>query len=487
MRRAHVGLIALFLLVHAAGAVWPLTAAGETAVCGLALLLLAGVLFALLRRLFRDGDKAALAATLLLAVLGLAGEFHRLLRHAFPLLIRPLASGLPLAWSGVAGIGVTLAAGVVLARTRRDLKTVNQAVLAATAALLVAAVGSRWADPRGAQVGAATVPPGAPLRLPAGRPPDIYYLVLDSYTSLDALRDAFGEPMAEFRAFLEARGFLVEPAARTAYRRTLLCLASRLNMDYPPASLTDWNDRINRNALARLVRDSAAPARLREAGYRIVNLSMLPLGPEPARYPLELALCFPSVRERLLAHSVLAFRIPGFMGRRRKAGPEALARSLLQPFEDLEAVAVAPSDRPRLIVAHLMITHPPFVFDRAGGVHGFALPARLAENRHYTEQLHFATGRLMKTLETILAQGSPPVVILQGDHGYRGMRAPSPARTRQAASVLYAIRMPGLDVGRFRAHAQPVNTFRLVLNTLFDAGLPLLDWPESASPDGGTD
>jgi hypothetical protein len=62
--------------------------------------------------------------------------------------------------------------------------------------------------------------------------PDIYYIILDGYARADVLSNLYGYDNSDFIKPLEQRGFNMASQSRSNYPRTLLSLASSLNMKY---------------------------------------------------------------------------------------------------------------------------------------------------------------------------------------------------------------------------------------------------------------
>lgn len=60
--------------------------------------------------------------------------------------------------------------------------------------------------------------------------PNIYYIIVDGYGRSDVLKDLYGADNSDFITFLERRGFFVATDARSNYSKTILSLASSLNM-----------------------------------------------------------------------------------------------------------------------------------------------------------------------------------------------------------------------------------------------------------------
>src|SRR5204863_2404896 len=86
--------------------------------------------------------------------------------------------------------------------------------------------------------------------------------------------------------------------------------------------------------------------------------------------------------------------------------------------------------------------------------------------------------RVLEAVDAILRQShQPPIIIIQGDHGSRmNLDWESQARTdlREPFSILNAYLVPD----RVRRHLYdcitPVNSFRIVLSSLFGANFPTL-------------
>jgi hypothetical protein len=118
--------------------------------------------------------------------------------------------------------------------------------------------------------------------------------------------------------------------------------------------------------------------------------------------------------------------------------------------------------QPRFIYAHVLMPHPPYLFDRNG--RRWPTPrtdATMADD--YLEQLIFVNRLAAEALSGILANSAtPPVIIVQGDHGFRGLTGPDQALERK--TILNAYLLPGEAPLPNLNGITPVNTFRLLLN-----------------------
>ena len=111
--------------------------------------------------------------------------------------------------------------------------------------------------------------PKAPKVYDSATAPDIYYIVPDGYPSDGWMQAKMNYDNAGFTSALETRGFVVAPHAQSNYGRTLLSLASILNMKYfdeNPSSFNDldyWNLSIANSEVSRM---------LQQLGYTYIQL-----------------------------------------------------------------------------------------------------------------------------------------------------------------------------------------------------------------------
>ena len=142
----------------------------------------------------------------------------------------------------------------------------------------------------------------------------------------------------------------------------------------------------------------------------------------------------------------------------------------------LDGLANLPEgERPRLVFAHLILPHPPFVFDAEGNPvtpdAPFALdfPSSGSDDgylRGYREQVEFLNRELEQIVMTILANAdTPPVIVIQADHG-PDSNTGRQGYVQERMTILNALLLPG-GGDEIYPHLTPVNTFRLIFNQLF--------------------
>jgi hypothetical protein len=139
-------------------------------------------------------------------------------------------------------------------------------------------------------------------------------------------------------------------------------------------------------------------------------------------------------------------------------------------FDELERLASEPG--PKYVYAHIVSPHDPFVFGADGEPLNSAPVTTVIggewEQQAYADQARYISGRTLTMLERLIEGSTRPLVILvQADHG--------PGWNSHAG------RMGILSAYRFRGAGQaiqtdtsPVNSFRVLFNSLFGTSFSLL-------------
>ena len=334
-------------------------------------------------------------------------------------------------------------------------------------------------------------PPPQELRKlshPAGQnpPPDIYYIVVDAYARQDTLKEVFEFDNEPFLQGLENQGFAIARAARSNYAQTSLALAAALNLDYVEELVPEQNR--GRQALWDLIKRSKVRSHLEALDYEIVAFSTGLEGTEwrdadiymsPGTIDETLSLGGANPFESMLAQTTaMRLLIDGSVALPR------LIPDLDYPYEahrtrlrfTLDGLANLPEgEQPRLVFAHLILPHPPFVFDAEGNSvtpdAPFALdfPSSGSDEgyiRGYREQVRFLNRELEQIVMTILANAdTTPVIVIQADHG-PDSNTGRQGYVQERMTILNALLLP--DGGdEIYPHLTPVNTFRLIFNHLF--------------------
>ena len=393
----------------------------------------------------------------------------------------------------VLGIGLVIVyafvGGWLLVR-HRELVNVTKYVFATAAVLTLIPVGQiGWAAVTEKDIARHQPASDTILTNAADAKPDVYYLIFDGYGRQDVLNDVYHYDNEPFISFLEKQGFYVAKSGRTNYPQTMLSLASSLNMDYLdalPETLGPESD--DRKPLVEMVENNKVKQNFENLGYQYVERT-----PEIAGLD-QLDQNAISLGRRLTLNEfdrVLLCTTPVGLFFNVAFGIEKYREDLLTSLAQLPSIADDP--RPTFAFIHIMVAHPPFVFDQFGqadlvpgkftgtdGSHYFKEhPDRADYRRRYVNQMTFLNTRIEQMITKLLAKSeSPPVIILQGDHGPgSGLNWEDPEKTnvRERLSIFNAYYLPEAGRPALYESITPVNSFRIVFNTLFNSGLPLLE------------
>jgi hypothetical protein len=333
--------------------------------------------------------------------------------------------------------------------------------------------------------------PSVRLNVPQNQPlPDIYYIILDGYARSDYMVEAVGYDNSGFIDFLSDAGFYVAAKSRSNHNMTALSLAASLNMtpaqylgvrmvrgDYPEPFAEPIVHSVVRDALSAIGYETVNF----RSGYRLTEFqdADIYLSPDDRRVRIGAR---PNAFEEILLHTTLLqpFLESGLLDLASKTsiigGAGTTQREIiLYEYENLGSLPS--TDGPKFIFAHIVAMHAPYIFDREGHpVHSdeaFSLlddgTANPSGAELYRDQAEFITMKTMDMIESILdSYDTSPVIILQADHGSGAVEGMT-----QRISILNAILVEESCRKDLYPTLTPVNTFRVIFNCYFDAGLPL--------------
>jgi len=141
---------------------------------------------------------------------------------------------------------------------------------------------------------------------------------------------------------------------------------------------------------------------------------------------------------------------------------------------------------PVFVMAHMLVTHPPYVFNRDGSFLTTKQARTMSPREHYLEAVRYANRSILDMITAILSNSDPaPIIIIQADEGpwpdayyakldsYDWATAPKDD-VEEKMGILNAIYFPDGDYSRLSATMTPVDTFRLVADKYFGTQLGLL-------------
>jgi hypothetical protein len=299
--------------------------------------------------------------------------------------------------------------------------------------------------------------------------PDIYYIILDAYTRADVLAEEFGHDNEPFIQSLRDLGFYVADCSQSNYEMTPLSLTSSLNLDYiQNMSDTFTPDQVESMGLVKLLDNNNVQETVSNFGYKTIAFSSGFLMAEwrdadvfisPPYGPItefETLLMLSSYLRILDDMEIVDFdNISAERFRTR-------TRLVLDSFDHLVNIP-----GPKFVFIHLIIPHEPFAFDAMGNP---ISPDPTFPRHGYSDQVKFINRAILPKLEKLIEESSsPPVIILQGDHG---SWIPSDHSTQ--LKILNAYYLPNGSEPLYPS-ISPVNSFRVVFNEYFGASFPLLE------------
>ena len=332
---------------------------------------------------------------------------------------------------------------------------------------------------------------GTPTTNPApagGNPsqyPDVYLIVLDGYSRADTLK-VLGYDNSEFLNSLEDLGFYVAECSRSNYRHTLLSMSSTFSMDMvwraiPNSGPADHNAAPLYEALIH----NPVRSDFEQRGYTIVGFETGYLWDQwtDADYylvsqfetngnggksfssitPFEYIFLKNTAVYPFIENSPL--EVQRFYGHYQQVN-----------FTLNELPKIATSiPGPKFVYAHIMSPHTPYIFLPDGSLNTDSRfyntetgtpsnPKLQAEG--YINNIKYLNSRMLVILDEIIKNSKiPPVIILQGDHGY--------VLEERRFNNLMAFHFPNGGNASLYPTITPVNTFRLVSNLYFGTDLPL--------------
>lgn len=321
--------------------------------------------------------------------------------------------------------------------------------------------------------------------------PDIYYIILDGYGRSDILKKYYQYDNSEFINDLVQKGFTVPSGIYSNYAKTSVSVPSTLNLDYIQDLVPGIEDSLFWWAVNPFIHSSIVQLSLEQAGYKtvsiatdwdITNLTNSDIHFSPKRITLN------EFEAALLAKTQLQVFRPLLSKFAFVPTISSHHQLVLYNFETLAKIPEIPG--PKFIFAHIVVPHPPFVFDKNGNLtqpgysfsfnDGNDFPGSKEEYKTgYVDQVEFVNGKLQGVIDAILAKSStPPIIILQADHGpgmLTDFTSSENTCLEERFSIFAAYYLPGLEDTPIPEDITPVNTFRIIFNEYFSTDLPMLE------------
>lgn len=315
------------------------------------------------------------------------------------------------------------------------------------------------------------------VRQSSTTPPDVYYIILDGHGRSDTIEREFGYDNSAFLAALRKQGFYVAGCSTSNYSNTIMSMTSSLNMNYLTAigkGFVAGNQ--DDSEILNLLKNNAVRQYFHQLGYAFVTFQSefpflnftdsdvyIPFSGQKGIQPFELLLL--QQTPGMYINALLKIAGNQFL-------PESIAKReryahTLFALDELTRIPTSVQS-PKFVYAHLIIPHVPYIFGPNGEYNGDEdLPDALG----YPDQVQYIDSRIPKIVQEIISRSkTPPVIIIQGDHGFY-----ETGGVQKRMPILDAYYLPGTDSNKLLyPNITPVNTFRVIFNTYFNGHFDLL-------------
>jgi hypothetical protein len=310
--------------------------------------------------------------------------------------------------------------------------------------------------------------------------PDIYYLMFDEAAGFEVARQywQYGE-VDQFVNFLERNQFYVAEESHAGSIQTLREIATRLNYkEYPVGEgyFGTYNEGIVDNSVMKF---------LKAHGYtviayderRLASPTVLPLPADFLFYEspgteLSSFLLLDEYKILVLQNTLLR----SLLSQDTSSLPVRHRDMILYTSENISSTQL-PS--PKFVYAHLMLPHVPFLFSEDGTI-TTSNRTEYTNWQRYFENYKYFLRVAQEMVENILrATNGDAIIILQSDHGARNLRGKAYSGflenypNHYKTWIVNALYLPNCEDPPLSQDMDPINTFPLVFNCYFDAGLPI--------------
>jgi len=332
-----------------------------------------------------------------------------------------------------------------------------------------------------------------------GKPPDIYYIVPDSYSASEVLGKYFHYDNSNFVDFLKSKGFYVASQSAENYPKTFVSLASCLNMEYLDY-LSDHKNSSDQNVVKPLIKNSNVLRFLKSLGYKYYQMGSWWGLTHYNRFADDNFILERKKFGGIGEFNYIVLRSTMVSPFLEKIVPAQLVgesdddkrRRIIYQFDEFKNITRL--DSPKFVFAHIIAPHEPYVFDQDCQFITREQTEGKTEEKNYTNQLNCINKKLEETINTIIKNSArPPIILLQSDEGaqFLGRWLTPPDNWKKANQnlikkkfpIMSAYYLPGVSKSILYPSISPVNSFRAIFNLYFSANFPLLPDKNYIFPD----
>ncbi len=310
--------------------------------------------------------------------------------------------------------------------------------------------------------------------------PDIYFFVLDGYGRSDLIKDSVAYDNSGFINFLSKNKFYVAKCSQSNYTSTWFSIASMLNMDYQESMPPKNGETRTVLSMVPYIKHSIVRTKLEskgyhtvafETGYGFTEITDADVYLQPAK-----ANIFRVLTGRMNAFELFYLRttlVSAWMDHSDNFTDNTEKSIKLERQDYLYSALlneVLKINSPKFVFAHILTTHKPFVYEQKSYDQDPVVSQLGVQTRGYHDLLAYSDKMMTQVIQNILSSSKiPPIIIITGDHG-PSLNLP----VEEAVRNIYAIYLGGYTSEQLHFTMTPVNSFRIVFDSVFNEKYPLL-------------
>lgn len=322
-----------------------------------------------------------------------------------------------------------------------------------------------------------------------GKKPDIYYILFDEFSGFEPMREYWHNAEVDgFVNFLESKNFQIIEDSHGSSTNSIHQMATRLNYkNFPYRNVSEfsfskeseeWYDKISDNQVLKFLKQEGYTT-ITFIPFQFANLSSKTIKSDITYNVKDIpATTFSVYFDEfwiLVADKTMLKELSSVY---KKLGTDSHSNFIFFTINKISNLRDISS--PKFIYAHLLFPHSPYLFDKNGNLN---LPSAYNDNAYYLGNYNYSMKIAQEIVNHILEEANsdnPPVIILQSDHGFRNFSEDNGFKNQLSdfpeeykTSILYARLMPGYTPSYSAQESDPINTFPILFNYLFDANIPL--------------
>lgn len=315
--------------------------------------------------------------------------------------------------------------------------------------------------------------------------PDIYHILLDSYTSNGELEKHWHYTNPLYTQ-LDSLGFFTVDKATSNYSLTALSLNSAFNMDYLAGNKKErihsfdnfllWSLHLQNNSWFRLLQQYGYEVRMRsliDEPYSTKATGNM-VHESPATWlrmqTLEKTIVDPWRFNQLRKLVGRSEELPLSLVKKYTGMQQYNLQTEQQVYKDL----AAPSATPGYGFYHFLLPHYPYLFDATGNPLPVTAATLSLDPKGYLQQVKYSNTLINKLVTAILAHNpsGPKVIIISGDHGFKDFQVG--ATDTSPYQTICAIYYSDKNYEALAGEMSLVNLYRYIANKTFKQNLPVL-------------